>query len=146
MKLQIKLERVIFQRIWIARGPPFPQPKSHEYKTCTIHWYSVSAICNVHKRFFCLLTFQKIRISWIHQQFCNPGKILSDLKKKIIKIGAFLHFSIFREIAISRDLVFPRDLARFRKSEIASLFPLKFWTTSKKTGANRTIIKEVRAI
>ena len=73
---------------------------------------------------------------WNFVKFVNFIEIMRKFwgnKKKIIKIGAFLHFSIFREIAISRDLVFARDLARFRECEMLGLFPLKFWTIWKKT-------------
>jgi hypothetical protein len=86
--------------------------------------------------FLCRLNHMK-GMSYIHQLLLNILKV---------KTVGILMECWWSSITKSRDVVFSRDLARFHRCEVLHLFYLKFWAFWQKNGANRTNIKEDRAI
>ena len=93
------------------------------------------------------------------QDGCNFSAILHQIFFKIdrrqdidlegfheIDLRSFEGFQRDNKIAISRNLVFSRDLVRFHNSEVLRLSPLRFQAFWQKNEVNRTNIKDHRAI
>ncbi len=92
--------------------------------------------------FLCRLNHMK-GMSYIHQL------LLNILKGKTVGIlmecwWSSITKSRSRKMSFSREI--SRDFRRFHKCEVLHLFYLKFWAFWQRNGANRTNIKEDRAI
>ena len=89
--------------------------------------------------FLCRLNHIK-GMSYIHKL------LVIILKGKTVGILMECWWSAIMKSQSCKISFFSRDLARFHKPKVQPLFPFTFWAFWRKNGANRTNIKEGRAI